>query len=242
MSTFQCSCAYCGAQLIRKQEMSRYFCNIQCKSEWQKRADKPVSEEWLRDAYLVLGMNCTQIAHEVSRDPKSVWRWLRGFGIETRKRGTTGNHVYALGVPRVLTDAGREKLSAQAKAARAKDKRHPAYIDGVHWLKHPKHAGRKAAAWKGGITPERQSLYSSLEWKDAVKAIWRKQDAKCANCGLDCRTLDYKRRAFAIHHVDSFKIAARRADPTNLVLLCRQCHLWVHSRKNTERRFLGEGH
>lgn len=29
-----------------------------------------------------------------------------------------------------------------------------------------------------------------------------------------------------------------RAVPSNLALLCRPCHLWVHSRQNVNREFL----
>lgn len=226
------SCAQCGAALVRKQKMSRYFCNIECKSEWQRRANKPVSEEWLRDAYLVRKMDCTQIAALVGRDPKSIWTWLQNFGIETRKRGTTGNHVYGIGVPHILSEAGRKKLSEQAKAARAKDGRKPYLKDGKHWLHHD---GAKPATWKGGISPERQAVYSSQEWKNAVKNVWVRDGFACVRCSKD---LSHKNGECAIHHIEGFQNKDRRCDVSNLVLLCKQCHLWVHSRSNTEREFI----
>ena len=57
----------------------------------------------------------------------------------------------------------------------------------------------------------------------------------------DYRTVDRRARTFDLHHVDSFAIVERRADPDNIVLLCDTCHDWTHSRKNTNRLFLGRG-
>jgi hypothetical protein len=34
--------------------------------------------------------------------------------------------------------------------------------------------GPESPSWKGGSTPERQSLYSSLEWTDAVETVWQR--------------------------------------------------------------------
>lgn len=229
----QCNCKFCKAPLIRKTPMSMYFCNTNCKSEWQ-RTNKPVTEEWLRNAYLVQKLDCTQIAKQVGRDPKSVWNWLKDFGIETRKRGTTGNHVHSIGVPHVMTDAGRKKLSEQASAARIKDGRKPYMKDGKHWLKHE---GAVSPNWKGGITPDRQAFYASEEWVDAVKAVWKRDGAVCQRCGVHHNTMDV-RGTFHIHHIESFQVKELRAEVSNLILVCRPCHLFIHSKKNTKKEFL----
>ena len=233
-------CSYCSKAIIRsKSKSDLYFCSTSHKARWQSEKNRPVTEEWLRHAYLVDGKDCTQISMIVGRDPKSVWNWLKQCGIETRKRGTTGNWVHSIGKPRTLTEEGRKILSEKAREARIKDGRIPSMIDGKHWL-HV--TGRKPASWKGGISPERQSLYASLEWREAVKATWSKYDAKCGRCGLDCRGIDNRKGAFAIHHIDSFMIADRRCDHDNLILLCTPCHKWVHSKKNEKKELLGEGH
>ena len=187
-----------------------------------QRLAKPVTEEWLRDAYITRGMNCTEIAHEVKRDPKSVWNWLKDFGIETRKRGTTGNWKHSIGAVRVISEAGRKKLSDNARAARKKDGRIPSMKDGKHWLHHP---GAVHPNWKGGISPERQTFYATQEWKDAVKAVWKRDGFACKRCACDLR---HKRGECAVHHIESFANREKRALVSNLVLLCKPCHLWVH--------------
>lgn len=227
------NCNFCGTAVVRKTECKMHFCDLKCKAEWQ-RTQKPVTKEWLIDAYITKGLNCTEIAQQVKRDSKSVWNWLKDFGIETRKRGTTGNHKYSIGVPRVLTEAGRKILSETAKAARLKDGRKPYLINGVHWLKA---TGRKPATWKGGISPERQSFYASLEWVNAVKEVWKRDKGICQRCGI--KQTKEQRGTFAIHHIESFRVKELRAEVTNLLLVCRPCHLWIHSRKNINKEFLG---
>lgn len=215
--------------------MSMYFCDKRCKAEWQ-RTQKPMTEAALRAMYVDQKMDCTQISKAVGRDPKSVWNWLKDFGIETRKRGTTGNHVHAIGVPRVLTDAGRKILSDNARTARLKDGRKPYLMpDGSHAMK-----GRTGSAhpgWKGGLTPERQAFYASEEWAESVKAVWARDNAACKRCGKHHNTAK-ARGTFHIHHIVSFQVTALRAAVDNLVLLCRECHLFVHSKKNTTKEFL----
>ena len=86
--------------------------------------------------------------------------------------------------------------------------------------------------WKGGVTPERQALYSSLEWAEVVKVVWARDKAICQRCGEPGKH---------IHHIVSFAVPELRADADNLILLCRDCHSWVHSRKNTEGEFVKGG-
>lgn len=90
--------------------------------------------------------------------------------------------------------------------------------------------------WKGGITSERQSFYLSSEWKTACAAVWKRDNATCQRCAL------YKSESpdvpFHIHHIESFQIVEKRADVSNLILLCEICHHWVHSKKNTNKEFL----
>lgn len=96
-------------------------------------------------------------------------------------------------------------------------------------------AGEDNPNWKGGITPERQSLYASQEWKQAAKYVRNRDRNLCQLCG-DKHT---HKNILHIHHVISFEVVEARADPNNLVLLCRDCHSWAHSNKNIERRFIG---
>jgi len=106
--------------------------------------------------------------------------------------------------------------------------------DGKHWLRHD---GAVHPNWKGGITPERQAFYATEAWREAVKIVWARARAKCERCGVHHSTMA-RRGTFHVHHIVGFACAALRAQPENLALLCKPCHLFVHSKKNVHREFI----
>lgn len=202
---------------------------------------KQVSRDWLRAHYTLLGMDCAQIGRMVGRDAKTVWAWMRHYGIQTRPRGgTTSPHAFKAGgtspfAGRKHTPATKAVLSAIAKA----DGRVPFDPAIGSYMK-----GRKGAdtpTWRGGITPERQAFYITEEWREAVKAVWARANATCERCGKHHNTAE-SRGTFHVHHIVSFMVRELRAVPSNLTLLCKPCHLFVHSNANTEKHFLGEVH
>lgn len=89
--------------------------------------------------------------------------------------------------------------------------------------------------WQGGITPERQAFYASGEWVDAVIKIWKRDKATCQRCGVR-KSSD----TFHIHHIKGFACVALRAYMPNLVLLCKACHDFIHSRANIDKEFICE--
>ena len=102
--------------------------------------------------------------------------------------------------------------------------------------------GRTGAAssnWRGGITPERQLLYSSREWATAVYQVWERDAGSCQRCSNTNEDSGAK-RSFHIHHIVPFKNKETRCALSNLMLLCHACHGWVHSKKNTERLYINE--
>lgn len=239
------NCTECGAELKRwlinpntKHPIKNFFCDNQCKGIWQTKQRELLgfTKEWLESEYLDNGKSADQIAAEIGRDPKRVWEWLRNYNIPTRPRGTdygqTFKKGHQLGVGRVHTDETRRKI----REARLKDGRTPCYINGIHWMKA---YNKKPASYKGGITPERQAFYASQEWANAVKEVWKRDNAICQNCGKHHNETE-NRGTFHIHHIVSFQIKELRAELSNLVLLCDKCHRWVHSRKNKEKKYIKE--
>ena len=235
------TCGFCSAPLTRRKQsesanVKLHFCDLGCKANYQRLA-KPVTRQWLEHEYVDLGRDTYQIAREVGRDPKSVWNWLKDFGIQTRGRGTTGNHLFS-------TPSRGQHLSESHKQAlreaRKKSPNLPHLTGGVHHLKGKR--GPDTPNWKGGSTPERQAFYATPEWKACVRAVWGRSEAICERCGLDHRTVLRGVIPFDLHHVDSFSTAVdRRSDPNNVMLLCRPCHKWVHSKKNKRKVLLGKG-
>jgi len=236
MSTFTCNCHQCGAAMVRKSQgkpVLHHFCNSDCKATFQRLA-KPVTREWLEEHYIAKGMDTTQIAHLVHRDPKSVWNWLKDFGIPTRKRGFAATKPFPKGYQSFLGKHHTEETKAKIRAIAIAQGRVP-YDPAVgSYMKGRK--GANTPGWKGGITPERQACYSSPEWALALKTVWKRDNATCRKCGL------HKSKArelpFDIHHVISFERKEVRTDPANLVLLCETCHYWVHSKRNKAGEFI----
>lgn len=89
--------------------------------------------------------------------------------------------------------------------------------------------------WKGGVTPERQALYSSQEWSKAVRIVWKRDNCTCQRCGYVWMKSG---RKMHIHHIVSFSVKELRAEPSNLMLMCDECHIWVHSKKNKNHDFI----
>jgi hypothetical protein len=210
------------------------YCSIACKSEAQRRT-KPVDRDWLYQKYVVEELDCTAIAKLVGRNSKRVWEWLRDYDIPTRPRGSVvaqqfqPGHTICQG--RVLSEDTREKM----RQARIREGSVPYLKNGVHHLKGKR--GADTPNWKGGITPQRQSVYGSLEWKAAVKAVWKRDNATCQRCKKHHNTAQ-NRGTFDIHHIVSFEVVALRCVVSNLVLLCQDCHYWVHSNENSAKEFL----
>ena len=95
--------------------------------------------------------------------------------------------------------------------------------------------GKLNGNWKGGLTPERQIFYASDEWKKTVKAVFIRDNFSCANCG---QTHMDKKHPLHIHHIVSFQIKSLRTNMDNLVVLCKTCHDWVHSKKNINKKYI----
>lgn len=239
-------CSQCGASIVRVtwsykrgEPIKRFFCGHACKGEWQKAQREALGydRDWLEDQYHVQGKSANAIAREVGRDPKRVWEWIRDYGMETRPRGTDYGQCFERGhAPWTKGKKMPEYVKEKIRQASIADGRVPYLKDGKHWLHHE---GAKPATWKGGISPDRQAFYATKEWKDAVKAVWSRDSAICQLCGKSHND-NRSEGAFHVHHIVSFANKDLRADPNNLVLLCRPCHLFVHSKKNTDRKFLGD--
>lgn len=188
--------------------------------------------DWLQQRYVTDGLDCAQIGALVGRDPKTVWAWLRHYAIPTRPRGShdklpkDGRGFRG----RNHTADYRARLS-ELSIAQGRVPFDPAVGPPMRGKR-----GSETSNWKGGATPERQAFYASSEWREACRAVWHRADARCERCCEDSRD---RNQPFHVHHIVSFANRALRATVSNLALLCRPCHHFVHSAKNTNRDFIG---
>ena len=243
MTKQKVECSACGACLERrpinpntKMPIKNFFCDTECKGIWQRQQREALgfTKDWLFAQYVIQGKDANQIAREIGRDGKRVWEWLRDYGIETRPRGYRHDHLPKDGqafLGRKHSEESKEKIrqAALADGRVPWGKGNDPYWKGKTGADHP--------SFKGGLTPERQSFYSSQEWVDAVKKVWQRDDAICQRCGTRHNTKT-SRGTFHIHHIVSFMVRELRAEISNLVLLCKGCHKWVHSKSNTEKLFI----
>jgi hypothetical protein len=238
------SCSECGNELNRwlinpniKEPTKNFFCNKECKGKWQVKQRELLgfTKEWLIGEYIDKNKSANQIAREINRDPKRVWEWLKNYNIPTRSRGHNTDQLPKDG----SSFKGRthsEKTKEIIRQARLKDGHVPYLVNGEHWLKV---YNAKPATYRGGISPERQSFYSSTVWIEAIKEVWKRDNATCQRCGKHHNETN-NRGTFHIHHIISFQNKETRADIHNLVLLCRKCHLFIHSKKNIGKQFIKE--
>lgn len=237
-------CAWCGKDVVRLQNnpygkhIKNHFCDNQCKGAWQRkqREDFGFTKEWLYEQYVVKGRDCNDIAREIGRDGKSVWNWIHDYGIETRKRGY-GDLDVRFKKGQISPFNGHchsEETKEKIRQARLRDGNVPYLVNGEHWTKQE---CAHTHWWKGGVSPERQAFYGTDEWKNAEQFVRERDENTCQLCGTkqseDCK------RQFDIHHIYKFDENERlRAHPDNLVVLCHKCHMFVHSKKNTEHKFM----
>ena len=245
MAKIEVSCSWCTAPQRRhpinpttKRPIAHFFCDTSCKGKWQaaQREALGYTREWLVEEYSVNGKGANQIGREIGRDGKRVWEWLKWYGIETRDRGHNADQ-------NLIRDGSTFKGRKHSQAAIQKIKKSWVGRDISAYAGNGAHVANMAKEdrpnWQGGITPERQAVYASREWCEAVKEVWERDGATCQRCGKPHNT-KAARGTFHIHHIAPFRHRDKRCDPTNLVLLCRTCHYWVHSKKNLEGLFINK--
>jgi transposase len=250
-------CKWCGKEVERAGSKPATFCSLACKGAWQ-RTQKPVDRDWLYQRYVVDGLSTYQIAAEVGRDPKGIYQWLRGYGIPTRARGwatvPSGEHPYQqeswlreqyVERRRSASDIAAEfgitpgavlfqlrRVGIQPRTtSEARAVKHWGAVGAANPMFGKR--GAEVPNWKGGVTPERQALYSSPEWARAALAVWKRDRATCRRCGITTQA----GATMNIHHIVSFAVRALRAEVSNLALLCEHCHHFVHSRRNVAGEF-----
>ena len=229
------TCIICNKKIHRRGSQIGKFCSLNCKGIWQHQ-QLPVTKEWLEQKYILEGMSTYQIANLVHRNPKRVYEWLKEAGIPTRSRGETlsknsyGRLVKSGKAPNTFkgkkhTNETKRILSIKASVPKPYLRGENNGMYGVRGSNNPN--------WQGGSTPDRQQYYSSIEWKKAVKSVWKRDSGICQRCGVK-----HPFAKFHIHHIISFIYKETRNEPTNLVLLCDKCHRWVHSNRNKNKEWI----
>jgi len=98
--------------------------------------------------------------------------------------------------------------------------------------------GKLNSNWKGGACSDRELFNSSPEWKAVSSKVWYRDRKTCQKCK---NKYTHYLPPFHVHHIISFADSKDlRLNKDNLILLCKDCHEWVHSNRNTDNLFLEE--
>jgi transposase-like protein len=163
------------------------------------------------------------------RKPQPFWKreWLdreytekrRSAGDIARQFGVTENAILfwlsKLGVPRRTMSEIRQSKRWGATGE-----------------KNPMHGrtGRLNPNWKGGLTPARQAVYASSEWKRLARDV-RRRDKVCRLCESGEST--------EVHHIDPFSQSPLLVlDIGNVILLCAKCHRKITHREQAWKKRL----
>lgn len=85
--------------------------------------------------------------------------------------------------------------------------------------------GDKHWNWRGGITPENNTIRRSQQNREWRKAVFIRDDFTCKKCAERGKKLH-------AHHIKEFaKYPALRFEISNGMTLCQPCHIKIHSRR-----------
>jgi thymidylate synthase (FAD) len=195
-----------------------------------------LNKDWLSLKYITEGLSTYEIAKIVNRNPKNIYCKLKDFGIPTRTRAETlqKNSWWKLGLPsKRVGKKHSEKTKIKISKTRIERK-----IKGLSGEDNHMYGrtGEKSPNWKGGVTPERQRLYATKEWNSINSKVFERDNWVCQRCG---GKHSYRNQLHA-HHIKSWAdYPDNRLELSNLITICKKCHHWIHSKKNTKKDFLG---
>jgi hypothetical protein len=86
-----------------------------------------------------------------------------------------------------------------------------------------------------GSSPERQAMYARGVGREFLREVLKRDGYRCVRCGAK----KTGPKSLHVHHIKPWAgNVSLRFDPDNAVTLCRDCHVWVHSRRNRRKEFL----
>jgi len=234
------TCYWCGKTLHRppwyaKREQ-RHFCDNKCRGTWQKTQ---TSENARAYKAAKVSVQCSQCGKRIKRDPDKIRRNEHFFCDQICYDEWRKVHMRDEGNPNFSTPAIETNCALCDKPIRRK----PWKIGKAKRTRHfccPEHRtewckknliGPDSPNWKGGSV-----RYYGPNWH-SQKSAARKRDGYCCQvCGI---TQKKNRKSLDVHHIIPFRAFnyapeenenyLRANDLSNLISLCRNCHMKVEA-------------
>jgi ribosomal protein S27E len=237
-------CHHCGKEIYRPQwrlkRTNRQFCDAECYGKWLSTFTGPDTPAYKGTSVKVHCDHCGKI---VDRDPCKIERNDHFFCCQNcyagwRKINLCGENNPNFSTPAIETTCAWCGIAIQRKPWKigtVKRKHH--FCCAKHraeWLKHTL-VGPNSPSWKGG-----KYGYCGPNWRSQQRLARDRDNNTCQVCG---KTQGQVGNALDVHHVKPFRsfnyIAEenenyRQANElSNLVTLCRSCHISVEFGKLT---------
>lgn len=161
---------------------------------------------------------------------------------EMNRLAHLGRPAWNIGIP--ITEKAKTKMSSAKKGRHISIKTEfkKGLIPWNKGRKSPQFSGENNPNWKGGVTPERNKIRASVEYKIWEKTVKERDQYTCQKCG------ESRRGYVMAHHVLNFaQWEELRFILENGVTLCRPCHKEFHKiygKKNNNQgqviRFIGK--
>lgn len=226
------TCETCGkefeARLCDIKKGHARFCSHACRGKWVSENQKGKNNPSYKGK---IEMTCAECGKTFSRYPSQKDRKFCSQACYHKNRGkrqTGENNPYWRGSPiTVKCQICGKKFTAYPSCI---DK----YYNGRYCSNECKNAakrGEKSHWWKGGISTEREVFDNRSAWKVHMrKKIFDRDNGTCTICGHEFAPDEI----FEVHHIVPFEIEDLRLEERNLMLVCFDCHRWIHSTSNTK--------
>lgn len=103
-------------------------------------------------------------------------------------------------------------------------------------FKKGQYAGEKSWNWKGGITPNKKAVWSSLEYQNWRKKIYERDNYTCQLCKK--KSMPKNSLIINAHHIKPiYKYPKLIFDLNNGITLCKSCHIKIHKLDNKKEYY-----
>lgn len=157
--------------------------------------------------------------------------------MRSSQSGERGNNWKGGLLSRLCATCGKEFSFKRNRAdtARFCSYRCRRLLVNVRGLERPQTRGERNGNWRGGVTLGRKVFNTSMGWRMLCREVYLRDNLTCQRC---LTKFNHDGEGFHCHHIIPFGNKETRLDINNIVLLCKTCHNFVHSRLNTGREFL----